>query len=118
VEGRFVGAVGGWRSLGATAVDAAGNYSKPSNSVTFTLPRDTVAPTQPLVSITDVGASHVSLLWSSVEDGPNVWFSVFVNGNPVVYQSRNTSTTFTMLDPETPIPSPSRRGISEGTTLR
>ena len=51
--------------------------------VTFTLPRDTVAPTQPLVSITDVGATHVSLLWSSIEDGPNVWYTVFMNGNGV-----------------------------------
>jgi Fibronectin type III domain len=83
------------------AVDAAGNYSKPSNSVTFTLPRDNVAPTKPLVSVTDVGATHVSLLWSSVEDGPNVWYSVRMNGIPVLNQSRNTSTTFTLLSPET-----------------
>ncbi|HEX9385554.1 MAG TPA: fibronectin type III domain-containing protein, partial [Anaerolineales bacterium] len=51
------------------AKDAAGNYSKQSNSVTFTLPRDTTPPTKPVVSVTDVGPTHISLAWSSVEDG-------------------------------------------------
>jgi hypothetical protein len=37
------------------ARDAAGNYSKQSNTVTFTLPRDTTPPAKPIVSVTDVG---------------------------------------------------------------
>jgi chitodextrinase len=83
------------------AVDAAGNYSKPSNSVTFTLPMDRTPPAQPLVSVTDVGPTHVSLLWSATDDGPNLWYSVFMNGSPVLTMSRNTTSTFPLLHPET-----------------
>src|SRR6266545_2638854 len=57
-------------TLFIVARDAAGNYSKQSNTVTFTLPRDTIPPTKPVVSVTDVGSTHVSLTWSSTEDGP------------------------------------------------
>jgi len=83
------------------ARDAAGNYSKQSNTVTFTLPRDTTPPTKPTVSVTDVGPTHVSLAWASVEDGPNVWFTVSINGSPVLQGSRDTSGTFGLLEPET-----------------
>jgi chitodextrinase len=88
-------------TLQIVAKDAAGNYSKYSNSVTFTLPRDTTPPTKPAVSVTDVGPTHVSLSWSSVEDGPNVWFTVFMNGNPVSQGTKDTSGTFGALEPET-----------------
>lgn len=83
------------------AKDAAGNYSKQSNTVTFTLPRDITPPTKPVVSVTDVGPTYVSLAWSSVEDGPNVWFTVAKNGSPVLYGSRDTSGTFGLLQPQT-----------------
>jgi hypothetical protein len=83
------------------AVDAAGNYSKPSNSVSFTTPRDVTPPTTPLVSVTDVGPTHVSLAYSSKEDGPHVWFSVFMDGNRVVYLNRTPSTTIFFLEPQT-----------------
>ncbi len=88
-------------TLRIVARDAAGNYSKYSNSVTFTLPADTTPPSQPVVSVTDVGPTHVSLAWSSVEDGPNVWFTVRMDGNPVMQGARNTSGTFGPLQPET-----------------
>lgn len=88
-------------TLRISARDAAGNYSGYSNSVTFTLPRDTTPPTKPNVTVTDVGPTHVSLAWSSVEDGPNVWFSVAMNGNTVLSGSRNTTGTFGPLQPET-----------------
>jgi hypothetical protein len=88
-------------SLRISAVDAAGNTSGYSNSVTFTLPRDTTPPTKPAVSATDVGPTHVSLAWSSTEDGPNVWFTVFMNGTPISQGSKNTSGTFGPLEPET-----------------
>jgi chitodextrinase len=88
-------------TLRIIARDAAGNYSGYSNSVTFTLPGDTTPPTQPAVSTTDVGPTHVSLAWSSIEDGPYVWFTVFMNGSPVSQGTRNTSATFTALAPET-----------------
>lgn len=83
------------------ARDAAGNYSKQSNTVAFTLPRDTTPPTKPTVSVTDVGATNVALAWSSVDDGPNVWFSVFMNGNAVLQGVRDTSGNFGPLSPET-----------------
>jgi chitodextrinase len=88
-------------TLRIIAKDAAGNYSGYSNSVTFTLPSDTIPPTKPAVSLTDVGPTHVSLAWSSTEDGPNVWFSVFMNGNRIIYGSRDTSATIGLLEPET-----------------
>jgi chitodextrinase len=81
------------------ARDAAGNYSKQSNTVTFTLPRDTTPPSKPVVSVTDVGSSYVSLAWSSVDDSPSLWFSVAMNGSTVLSGSRNTSGTFGPLQP-------------------
>jgi hypothetical protein len=83
------------------AVDAAGNYSKPSNSVSFTTTRDVTPPTKPLVSVTGSGATHVSLMWSSIEDGPNLWFSLYMNGSPILSGTRNTSTIVTLLEPVT-----------------
>jgi len=88
-------------SLFIIAKDNAGNWSKNSNSVSFTTPRDVTPPTKPTVSVTDVGPTHVSLSWSSIEDGPNVWFAVFVDGNRVIYGSRQTSGTFSPLEPAT-----------------
>lgn len=83
------------------AKDAAGNYSKQSNTVTFTLPRDSTPPSKPTVSVTDVGPTHVSLVWSSVDDGPNISFSVTMNGDAVLSGSRDTSGTFGPLQPQT-----------------
>jgi hypothetical protein len=83
------------------AVDAAGNFSKPSNAVSFTTPADTTPPTQPVVSVTDVGPTHVSLLWSSVEDGPFVWFDVFKDGTPILQGMRSTSMIVPLLAPVT-----------------
>src|SRR5688572_20423681 len=83
------------------ARDAAGNYSKQSNTVTFTLPRDTTPPAKPTVTVTDVGPTHVSLAWSSVDDGPNLWFNVYLDGSPVRQGVRHTSGTFGPLELET-----------------
>jgi chitodextrinase len=88
-------------TLRISARDAAGNASGYSNSVTFTLPRDTTPPTKPVVSVTDVGPTHVSLAWSSTEDGPNVWFTVYQNGTAVLYGTRDTSAIIGPLQPET-----------------
>jgi chitodextrinase len=83
------------------ARDAAGNSSGYSNSVSGTLPGDPTPPAQPVVSVTDVGPTHVSLLWSSVEDGPHVWFWVYKDGNPIMQGTRNTSAIIPLLRPET-----------------
>src|SRR5687768_13863391 len=64
------------------AVDAAGNRSKNSNTVSALLPADTTPPTTPVLAVTDVGATHVSLLWSAQEDGPWIFYQVYLNGAP------------------------------------
>lgn len=83
------------------AVDAAGNYSKPSNSVTFTLPLDSIPPTKPTVSAKDIGATYVTLNWSSTDNGPNIWYWVFMDGNAVVQGTRDTSATITPVQAST-----------------
>jgi chitodextrinase len=88
-------------TLFIVAVDNAGNYSKNSNTVTFTTLRDTTSPTKPTVAVTDLGPSHVSLAWSATDDGPNLWFTVFKDGGGVLDSSRETSSTFGPLRPET-----------------
>ena len=88
-------------TLAIVAFDAAGNYSKYSNSVTFTLPRDTIPPSKPVVAAGDIGPTHATLSWASVDDGPNVWYSVYMNGQPASIASRNTSNTFVLLAPAT-----------------
>jgi chitinase len=88
-------------TLRISARDAAGNASGYSNSVTFTLPPDVTPPTKPVVSVTDVGSTHVSLAWSSSDDGPNVWFAVYQNGAAILSGTRNTSATLGPLNPGT-----------------
>ncbi len=88
-------------TLSVYAMDAAGNISKPSRSVTVTTPRDTTPPTTPTVSVTDVGPTHVSLAWSTVEDGPNVWFTVTRDGVPILIADRRTAAVIGLLAPET-----------------
>jgi chitodextrinase len=88
-------------SLIIVARDNAGNYSKNSNSVSFTTPPDTTPPTKPSVTVTDVGPTHVSLSWSSIDDGPSVWFAVYVDGTAVRYGTRDTSGTISPLEPQT-----------------
>jgi hypothetical protein len=82
-------------------VDEAGNYSGYSNSVTFTLPRDTVAPTKPAVSVTGVGPRHVSLAWSSTDNGPNLWYFVTMNGAVIRSADRATSAIIPLLANQT-----------------
>src|SRR5688572_17785741 len=65
------------------AKDVAGNLSKSSNPVTVTLPGQVVAPTKPAVAVMDVGPTHVSLSWSSTDDGSMIWYSIYIDGQPV-----------------------------------
>jgi hypothetical protein len=88
-------------SLRIWAVDAAGNYSGPSNTVSGTLPSDVTPPTKPLLSVTDVGPGHVTLAFSSIEDGPNVWYQVFQDGSPFAGLNSGTSAIITPLEPAT-----------------
>ena len=83
------------------AVDAANNWSQPSNFVTATTTADTIPPTTPVVSVTGVGPTHVALMWAASDNGPNIWYHVTVNGAQVLTLSRNTSQIFPLLTPET-----------------
>ena len=65
------------------AKDAAGNLSKASNPVTVTLPGVLASPTKPVVALLDVGPTHASLSWSSTDDGPTIWYTIYIDGQPV-----------------------------------
>jgi chitodextrinase len=74
------------------ARDAAGNLSKASNAVTVTLPGAIAAPTKPILQLVDVGPTHVTLTWSSTDDGPTIWYAISVNGEPIVTLNSRTAT--------------------------
>jgi chitinase len=79
-------------TLRVSAKDAAGNLSKPSNAVTVTLPGDVGAPTKPVVTLLDIGPTHATLSWSSTDDGSFIWYSIFIDGEPVHTLNSKTAT--------------------------
>ena len=79
------------------ARDAAGNYSKYSNSVTVTLPTDTQPPSKPVVTVTQVGPTNVALQLSSTDNGPHIWYTVYKDGSPVIIDSDNAALNITPL---------------------
>src|SRR5688500_2044231 len=76
------------------AKDAAGNLSKSSNPVTVTLPGQLAAPTKPVVGVLDIGPTHASLNWSSTDDGSIIWYTIYIDGEPV-FTMNSRSGTFT-----------------------
>ena len=89
-------------SFSMYAVDAGGNKSSSSNTVTVKLPPDNTAPTVPTFSVTSVGTRHISLAWSSTDDSP--WISYVVTRDGVKVHTgwiSATSRTFTLLEPAT-----------------
>lgn len=88
------------------AIDANGDTSAPSNTVTYTTPPDTTAPSAPELSLTGVWPVRVAVAWTrSVDDvGSQVWYTLLVNGvdygaNQLGFQSalvldRSPSTTY------------------------
>jgi len=84
------------------AVDGSGNKSQKSNTVSATPPPDTTAPTPPVVSVTGVNPTEVSLAWTaSTDDGPYLFYQVYVNGNPNVDAGQNRFAVVQGLTPET-----------------
>jgi chitodextrinase len=84
------------------AVDGSGNKSSKSNTVSATLPADTTPPTAPVLSLVDVNPTNVSLAWTpATDDGPYLFYQVFVNGNPDVDAGTSTSAVVQGLTPET-----------------
>jgi hypothetical protein len=92
-------------SFSMYAVDAAGNKSPSSNTVTVSLPLDTQAPTVPTFSVTSVGTRHIGLAWSSTDDAPFISYQVYKDGVPIRSGGftwvSETSRTFTLLQPGT-----------------
>jgi chitinase len=66
------------------AIDAAGNRSANSNSVTFTTPPDTTAPSPPpTLTATAVFAARIGVSWTaSVDNTTEVFYTLFVDGTP------------------------------------
>ncbi len=87
------------------ARDAAGNASSTA-SVTTTLPRDIVAPSvPPVVSVTAVGSTWVSLAWiPAQDDGPYLSYQILLNGSPYASVGPVTATTLHLLEPQTVYP--------------
>jgi fibronectin type 3 domain-containing protein len=83
------------------AVDAAGNKSRNSNSVTVTLPADTRPASTPEVSLTGVGPTHISLAWASTGGGRTLRYLVFKDGQLDRQATAETSGIFYLLEPET-----------------
>lgn len=63
-------------------VDKNGNRSAPSNSVTFTTPPDTTAPSPaPSLSAVAVYPTQISVAWSaSKDDTSQVWYTLWLDG--------------------------------------
>ena len=97
----FVAPIGTY-SVYVYAVDGSGNRSLRSNTVSATPPPDTTAPTPPVVSVTGVNPTEISLAWTaSTDDGPYLFYQVFVNGSPSVDARQNRFAVIQGLTPET-----------------
>jgi chitodextrinase len=97
----FVAPIGTY-SYYVYAVDGSGNRSLKSNTVSVTPPPDTIAPTPPVVSLVGVSPTEVSLEWTaSTDDGPYLFYQVFVNGSPNVDTRHNRYAVVQGLTPET-----------------
>ncbi len=74
------------------ARDAAGNLSSSSNPVTVTLPGVIAAPTKPVVELQELGPTHATLSWLSTDDGPYIWYTIYVDGQQVSTLNSRTKT--------------------------
>ena len=92
-------------SFSAYAVDASGNKSANSNTVSVTLPLDATPPTVPAFTVTSLGTGHITLAWSSTDDSPFISYRVTKDGVPITSGGftwvSETSRQFTLLQPGT-----------------
>jgi len=67
------------------AIESSGKRSAPSNTVTYSTPPDTTAPSAPELSLTGVWPVRLTVAWTrSVDDvGSQVWYTLLVNGTPL-----------------------------------
>jgi hypothetical protein len=65
------------------AIDKNGNRSAPSNAVTVTIPPDTTAPTEPVLSLASVLPIRASFAWTASTDNvTQVYYTLLVDGSP------------------------------------
>jgi hypothetical protein len=89
-------------SFSVYAVDASGNKSASSNTVSVSLPLDHTPPTVPAFTVTSAGTRHIGLAWSSTDDAPFISYQVYKDGVRVhTGWISETSRTFTLLEPGT-----------------
>jgi hypothetical protein len=64
--------------------------------------RDRVPPTTPVLSVTDVGPTHISLAWTaSTDNGPIVRYWLYKNGVAIIQAGQTRSATLWFLEPGT-----------------
>lgn len=64
--------------------------------------RDGGAPSAPVLSLKEIGTTHATLEWTaSIDDGPYVFYQVFVNGSASVFAGSQRTATVTGLTPAT-----------------
>jgi chitodextrinase len=84
------------------AVDGSGNRSLRSNTVSATTPPDITPPSAPVISAAGVNPTEILVEWAaSTDDGPYLFYQVFVNGSPNVDVRQNQSAVVHGLTPET-----------------
>jgi chitodextrinase len=83
------------------AVDAAGNWSSASNTVSATLLRDTTAPQTPQLSLADAGPTHLSVSWTVQDDDPSPRYMVYLDGSLFSAAGASPSAVVALLSPET-----------------
>jgi chitodextrinase len=65
------------------AIDATGNRSGSSNTVSYTTPPDVTPPTAPTLSVTAVLPTRITLSWTkSVDNVSQVWSTLVADGSP------------------------------------
>lgn len=70
-------------SFNVVALNANGNRSAPSNSVTFETPPDTTPPSAPAISATSVVPTRIAVAWTqSVDTMSQVNYTLLVDGSP------------------------------------
>jgi len=83
------------------AIDGSGNRSPNSNTVTVTIPTNALPLTQPVVTVTEVGVTHISIAWSSTGGRLTLRYLVFKNGVLDRQGTPETTATFYLLEPST-----------------
>lgn len=84
------------------AIDEAGNASAEVTTSATTLPDTTAPSVAPVISVEFVNDTYVSLRWTAaVDDGPYLFYEVWVDGQPFAPTGQNRSITVESLEPET-----------------